>query len=84
MTKIIKDKLDLKIEICDSVDLKVNSNYLLINLKTNEISIHIDETCCFFCKTKELENDFLNFKGVCICKDCLEEIKKGESGNLIY
>lgn len=81
----VKDKIDISVEFCEKIDMKViNSNYLIIDLKNSKIDLHRDEIYCHFCENIKGEEEFLNYKGILFCEDCLEEIKNAKIGTIIY
>lgn len=89
MVKILDNcNLELKIEECKKIDLKLidNGNYLLIDLKDSRIKINRkNKLGCDACGGLQLGGEgFYNYKGILFCKECLEQIKKGKIGTVTY
>lgn len=56
----------------DEIEIKyIKDSYLLINLKTNQIFLNIEDNFCIFCNES---SEIVNFKGFPICKDCIRKL----------
>ena len=67
-------RLVLPKELRDTFGIEENKTVMEIFTEGEEIILKKYEPCCIFCRESR---NVIEYKGKLICKDCLEELKRG-------